>query len=248
MEYPTIAQKSFMCRYCKWILAFIICIVLLPYAFFLGKPIHVSVDDVSVFERLFVGAYTDVFDEPFLNILQTLHQRTGAKFTLYVYESSVTDVPDFYWAQIRTNSDWMKIGFHATSAEDPAYQSDDEFITSYNRLDSILSNKAPQNKTNILRLHYWKATTTEISYLRDKGVRVLLSADRDAISYSLSSDDDFKLQTTELLHKDGMCYKTTDFRVENSNIFAALCDNALDEEIVFFTHEWAISGGSKGGV
>lgn len=200
-----------MRRYCKWILIFSFAVILFPYAFFYGKPVHVSIDDVSVFERLSEDNYESVFDEPFLNRLQTIHRRTGAKFTLYVYESSVSSVPDFYWEQFRTNSDWLKIGFHATSAEEPITQTDEEFISSYNRLDSILSNKAPQNKTDVLRLHYWKASPVEIDFLKDKGIRCLLCADRDVISYSLSKEDNYELIAEEVFHKNGMNYKKTDW-------------------------------------
>lgn len=227
-----------------WILALLFAIALSPNAFLRGKPVHVSVDDVSVFERLSKGSYESVFDEPFLNRLQTWHRRTRAKFTLYVYETTVGDVPDYYWAQFKINSDWLKIGFHATSAEEPITQNDDEFIASYNRLDSILMDKAPQNKTNTLRLHYWKASPAETAHLRDNGIQCLLSTDQDDNSYSLSSEDDSQLQTAELLQKDGLVYKKTDFRIENSNVFAELFNNSRDKEIFFFTHEWALQRGN----
>lgn len=215
---------------------------LCPFAFYWNKPVHVSIDDVMVLERLSDGCiYKNVFDDPFLHCLREYHNSTGARFTLYIYETSVKEISNDFWNQIRDNSDWLKIGWHGISAEQPQSLCDMEFVSSFFRFDSILTFSAPENKTSTLRLHYWEASPWQVSFLERQGTNCLLTADRKTVSYSLAANDIECLEDKEIFKKGGITYKKTDFRVENTQLIPALLKNAKDEELVVFTHEWAIS-------
>lgn len=218
-------------------------VFLCPFAFYWKMPVHMSIDDVTALERLSGSDNnSDIFNDPLLHLIRDCHNSTGAKFTLYVYETSVKELPQETWVQIQDNADWLRIGFHAVSVEQPESLSDEEFISSYCRLDSILTAAAPQNKASTLRLHYWAASPLEVSFMEDKGIKCLLAADRNTVSYSLSPEDNSYLQKNEFLEKNGMTYKKTDFRVEKASLLPALVKNATDEELVVFTHEWALDG------
>ena len=77
--------------------------------------------------------------------------------------------------------------------------------------------------------------------MRKHGIKKLLSADDDRVSYSLSEKDNKSLMQAETLTKIGMKYVSTDLRIERDNVILGLWKNLNDEELVVFTHEWAYS-------
>lgn len=192
--------------------------------------------------------YNSIFDHPFLGELKELHNSTGAKFTLFVYEQdgdyTISKFPDRFAEEFNQSADWLKIGYHAMS---PSISRDSiemktVFIPSFDRVDSILTTKFKRAKSSIIRLHYFHATQEEVKHLRDKGISTLLAADDDRISYSLSESENSKLIKNETLEKNGMMYISTDHRVERDNTMMGLIKNAADDEFVIFTHEWAYAG------
>ena len=86
-------------------------------------------------------------------------------------------------------SNFIKVGFHGISDQHPTTFTDSILISSYHYLDSTLTVSAPLNKTSKLRLHYWEASPTFVSYLKRNGISTLFTADSDKISYSLSLED-----------------------------------------------------------
>ena len=71
-----------------------------------------------------------LFDNPFMNMLKTAHDRYGVKTQLnlfyrtdYFYgndEFTLADVTDAYKAEFEASSDWLKMAFHAKQ-EFPVY-------------------------------------------------------------------------------------------------------------------------------
>lgn len=216
-----------------------------------GKKVHFSFDDVSICMKELTNdstKYKSIFDNPFLGELKELHNSTGAKFTLYIYEQdrdyTISDFPDRFAEEFNKNADWLKIGYHAMS---PSISRDSiemasVFIPSFDRVDSILTTKFKCAKSNKIRLHCFHATQDEVNHLRDKGITALLAADDDRISYSLSKMENSELMRKEVLDKNGMSYISTDHRVERDNTMIGLIKNAEDDEFVIFTHEWAYAG------
>ena len=76
--------------------------------------------------------------------------------------------------------------------------------------------------------------------MKSKGIKVLLSADDNRISYSLSPKDNCILIKNGFILHDGLKYVRTDIRVERDNIFAFLLEHLNDDELIVFTHEWAL--------
>lgn len=76
--------------------------------------------------------------------------------------------------------------------------------------------------------------------MKSKGIKVLLSADDNRISYSLSPKDNSNIIKNGYILQNGLKYARTDIRVERDNIFAFLFEHLNDDELIVFTHEWAL--------
>lgn len=159
-----------------------------------GKKVHLSFDDVSIcFKELTRDStkYNSIFDHPFLRELLNLHNSTGAKFTLYIYEKdedyNICKFPTKYANEFSANGDWLKIGFHAISptVSKDSISIEPLFQRSFYIVDSVLSSLFKNAKARKLRLHFFYATQNEVSYLNKKGITTLYSADDNRTSYSL---------------------------------------------------------------
>ena len=220
--------------------------ILLPFYWLKHKPVHVSIDDVEICLRDLQDndeQYLSVFQQPFLSNLRRLHQQTGAKFTLYTYECSgnyhVSKIPKRFIHEIRENADWLRFGFHA---KEPEFIKDSVTRLEYFKeaYASLESSKLVVCGGGNLRLHYYYATPEEVAFLKEKGVKVLLSADDDRISYSLPQNINKLLLQKENIIYNGMTYERTDIRIEKTWCpIIDLLKNRNDEMIVVFTHEWA---------
>lgn len=102
---------------------FVAAVVFLPFLCFYNKPVHFSIDDVEICMRdLCQGdkKYESIFQHSFFSFLEKLHNRTGAKITLYTYENccdSIGRIPKHLIQEIRDNADWLRFGYHAKVPE-----------------------------------------------------------------------------------------------------------------------------------
>ena len=196
------------------VICFLLCLSVTGYIFFSYKEkvVHLSFDDVSECIKNITNdstSFNSIFDHTFFAELLELHERTGAKFTLYVYEHddnyNISQFPQKFAHEFNTNKDWLKIGYHA---KNPSISKDSIsdytlFTTSFCRVDSILNLRVLGAKSDMLRLHYFFATREEVFFLHKYGVRSLLSADDDRLSYSLSYSQNAKLTKREVFTLGG---------------------------------------------
>ncbi|MBR1467662.1 MAG: hypothetical protein IJ606_03415 [Bacteroidaceae bacterium] len=226
-------------------------IIVLPIFFLSEKECHLSFDDVSKCMKeltLHRDRYSSIFEEPFLRELKRLHDITGAKFTLYLYERDggydIADFPDRFAKEFDKNGSWLKVGYHSKSLDSTLDSIADykTFVISFNKVDSVLTTKFRSARTHILRLHMYYATTREISHLRSMGITTLLCADDNRISYDLKKKENVLLSQKEYFIKNSMTYITTDLRIERDNAIIGLVTNSTDDYFVIFTHEWAYHG------
>lgn len=94
---------------------------------------HLSFDDtMNSLKNLTSSApYKSVFEEPFFAYLKGLHEKYGAKFSLYTYLNILEGVTDKYQSELGAASDWLKfgmrdaaygpIGFLSSEHEWPSY-------------------------------------------------------------------------------------------------------------------------------
>ena len=88
------------------------------------KKAFFFIDDVIwVFRDLTREQPASLFDNPFLKVLKTAHDRYGLKVQLHVFyrtdffygddEFTLADMTDAYKAEWEAAADWLKLGFHA---------------------------------------------------------------------------------------------------------------------------------------
>lgn len=194
-----------------------LCLEIFFFVHYQNKECHISIDDVSISMKDLTEnevVYTSIFDQDLFAWLRSLHNMTGAKFTLYVYEEdnvySINEFPKKYKEEFEKNNSWLKIGYHA---KNPSISKDsianyEVFASSFNNVNNILSNKVGIAKAKMIRLHYFFATPEEVALLKRSGVAYLLSADDNRISYSLSkSRNDSLYKNGELITPWGGVFK-----------------------------------------
>lgn len=116
-----------------------------------GKKVHLSFDDCYMcLKDISVDStkHISIFDNSFLCELKSIHELTGAKFTLYIYEQAdgfnIKNVPAKFICELRENSEWLKIGYHA---KNPTLTKDSiadysVFSKSFTVVDSTLTSKS----------------------------------------------------------------------------------------------------------
>lgn len=215
--------------------------LVVPIPFLRGKPVHLSLDDFSeAFVSLSETKTASVYGQPTFHWLKSMHEATGAKFTLYTYARAKTwkigDVPPGVWKELAA-SGWVKVGFHAPRPESRNEDSA-ELREAFADFEKAVP---PELRATTLRLHYYNAPREAIPFLREHGVRTLLSAHDDRISYSLPRAANDSLLAAQRLLRDSLEYERTDFRSELSlfPIFD-VWSRLRDDKLVVFTHEWAL--------
>lgn len=217
--------------------------------------IHFSIDDViDIFLDLAKNQhqYDSIFDNSTLDFLRTCHMDYGAKFVLYCfYESenfNLSMVPDKYRSEFLENSDWLNFGFHYINSEKPNEESAKRILSDYQKLtDELIRVTGSTNYT--LRLSYFMGSYDAINSLKNQGVKGLLTADDDRLSYYLNKEDSKFINNHDIYidKNSGMKFISTDMRlekVEDNKIYSELIDICLDEQqnqiIAVFTHEYAL--------
>lgn len=214
------------------------------------KLIHFSVDDATeLFHDIYAYQYDSIFDNDVFGKLQYLHEQYDIKVTLYVYEGyfdfHMWDMPVTYKQEFKDNADWLKIGFHSATVENPeeAGEGFQEFTEAYeNTVAAVWKFAGGDSLAKVLRLHYWYATEERVAYLSEQGIQGLLCSDTQGKSYDLT-----EAQLNRLYHsfqgvlKADMTYYVTDFRIENmEDVENELSRRKNDRMMVIFTHAWAL--------
>lgn len=222
--------------------------------FFLGREkvkrtAHISLDDATeIFLDIYRKEYDSIFDNAVLGKLQYLHETYGITVDLYVFgrldEFEIWDMPIRYREEFCDNAEWLKIGYHSITEENPASdgRTFEEFQKEYARIENAIRRFAGgESVAHVLRLHYWYATKEMVAYLKEQGVTGLLCSDRGELSYDLDEKQAEKLYRSRdgrLVEKD-ITYYTTDIRLEDvRDIEAALEECRRDRIVVIFTHAW----------
>ena len=160
----------------------------------------------------------------FFGKLHDFKERFGLKITLYCFWEigdglTFCDIPGRNMYEFSENSKWLNFGFHSKNYE-PFYQSFsweesfDEFTKCVKHFEI--------GGTDILRLHYWKATEKQKRKLSSKGILTLLSPPN----------------SKELYYENGIYYRRTNtyFEKVNENITDSILEIG-NSCLIAFTHE-----------
>ena len=220
----------------------------------ISQWVHFSIDDViESLKWVYHNQPESVFEEPMLCQLKEWHEKYEINCNLYVYEITdgfkLTDLQDRYCEELGKESDWLKFGWHRRK---PGELTDDNKteIESFDRIHTFIKEKISfRSWTNVLRLHRWEASGELLSHLFDNGIRCLLTADGNRLSYNLTKDDFAILQDKGILWKGSVKYLTTDIRFDHftDNMTVESCINYTQHLLVekhynrqleVFCHEW----------
>lgn len=214
------------------------------------RDIHFSVDDIFGCFRYLNNSRNEIrtiWDSTTFRILKEIHDYYGWNISLYCLytdgEYNLDDFSDRFKKEFIECSEWMKFGFHAYSGDSNynKYNPEDfqkEYKTTIDALERIVGKNS---MTDCLRLHYFSGNKDVVRILKREGVKSLLSADDNRISYGLSEVETALLNNIGTYEDSdtGMVYIKTNYRLENlSNELTKLdLDNLELLRIELFTHE-----------
>lgn len=232
--------------------------------------IHMSFDDVTYCLQNLKNnktTFTSIFDDVFLAKLKELHEKYSAKFSLYVYQNAFNQLDDTYLNDFNANSDWLKIGFHATN--ETANLVNETYDNANSNYVSFLSKCLEVAGTIKIidmmpRLHYFGGSEAALNGMRDtKGFIGCLTADDDRDTIYLTEEEQEYLRNYDNLvdNKNNLAFYSTDMRLDwfngsfssDYNYDEPVKDNPYDElvyrmnttaktnmyqSIIVFTHEW----------
>lgn len=220
--------------------------------------IHISFDDVvACLTNLKNNTYTSLFDEPFLGWLKGLHERYGAKFSLYVYDLTIfAAVPTTYKQEFFDARHWLKFGLHSRT---PGHNySEDTYNNGKNDWNSLVTNVVRitgthQSVDRVPRLHNFAGSVEVVTGMRDAkcGILGFLGADTASrISYHLTEEQNAILNnlSTFLDTANGVVIFKTNYRGEflsavdgmyekMESLFTDTSYSNCFKPFVWFTHE-----------
>ncbi len=236
--------------------------------------VHFSLDDVNLCFKNLSQSYTSLFKEPLFNYLKSLHDKYGAKFSLYTYNDVLSGVPNRYIAEFQASKDWLKIGFHSNTIGHSLATSTYEEGFSYWNLfvDSVIRiTGSTESIDRIPRLEYFAGSENALLGMRDANYGALgfLSSDDSRLSYYFDNKKmDYLYNNDYCFDENDLLFLSTDIRCDwfydnftsvNSykkprmkKIYDELKYRYTSKDyekglssLIIFTHEWLIYDGIK---
>lgn len=213
--------------------------------------VHFSVDDIFGSLKWLTKnqkEVKDIYASFVFSTLKELHEKYGIKVTLYCLYSDgewcLEDISDEWKGEFEKNSDWLKFGFHCYDNKTNYNQyTGSDVVLQYQKFRNQIVRIAGENSiTNVLRLHYFSGNEEVVKALKKQGIKGLLCADDDRISYGLSEiDNQIVIEKGYFYDEKLDCeFYRTDFRVEKiMDDFVDIREmiDAEAQRIIFFTHE-----------
>ena len=163
------------------------------------KYYRFSIDDnIRVFRDLARKPYTSIFENDYLALLKSVHERYGTKIQLNIYyaweDFSLAQMPERYKEEWERVSDWLRLSFHAYS-DDTRY-TDSGYDTLY--ADCSLVHRqirrfaGERSLSYYTTLHYVACPKAGVEALRDCGIKGLVglygSEEKPRIPYHLTAE------------------------------------------------------------
>lgn len=220
---------------------------------------HISIDDtIDVFEDLTknVDDYNSIFDNNTLNFFKTMHDKYGAKFSMYCFykngEFDLSKATNKFSNEFKQNSDWLKFGFHTIDGEsnyentskEKAKDDYEKVVTQLIRItgsDDCLD--------TIPRLQNFAGNKESILSMKNSsnGIEGVLSADDNRLSYYLDKENSDYILTHDKYEDEAnqIEFISTDLRLENFDNPYKELENRINNKdysnsmsiLEIFTHE-----------
>ena len=229
------------------------------YKKYITSTVHLSFDDVELsLNNLKNKSYTSIFNEPFFGMLKELHDKYNAIFSLYVYTDSFNTInKTSYQQDFIKNSDWLKIGFHATNVNSNFQNT--TCLQAQTIYNTFITNVLNVCGTNLIidrvpRLANYVGNPGSLQGLikANNGIIGLLDADDDRVSYDNNEKSIAILAKNFEFYnpRNGLYHFRTNLRIENSTNLENDLDSILSSEygtnrnIEIFSHEWHFYNGT----
>ena len=178
-------------------------------------------DNIRFLKELTDGAYSSIFEHPYMAVYKRLHEKFGLKVQLNLFYSTtgftLSQMTDAYLAEWKENSDWLKLSFHSKLENYRPYESSpySEVFDDCSRVHQEIlrfAGKAALAKTTTL--HYCRATNDGLSAMRDNGVAGLLglfgTPDEPKTSYGIDVEYAEKIRSGETVFKNRLYFSGID--------------------------------------
>ena len=186
--------------------------------------LHLSFDDVyQCFTNLKKNqnTYQSLYDEPFFAWLKKMNTTYQARFSLYVFNDYMSDIPSKFADDFYAAKDWLKIGLHApNNSKNYTNYTYEQGKAEWNSfVDNIYRiTGSYENLDRIPRLHNFAGSEAALKGMRDANYGALgfLSADDTRNSYYLNKELSTYLFDHDYVkdQKNNLIFITTDFRTE----------------------------------
>lgn len=188
-----------------------------------------------------------------------MHNKYGAKFSMYVFEEydnfNLKDCTAYFKKEFENNSSWLKFGFHAyNNLENYNNIDTTKIIDEYNEVLKELKRIVGEASiTNVVRLEKFVINKANAKALEnvENGIAGLLGADTiERQDYYLNEEENNILFKNDYYYdnENNIFLYNTDFRIENLNYFnieKELKEDENDNNLIFFTHESFFTNGVK---
>ncbi|MDF2842121.1 MAG: hypothetical protein K0R00_547 [Herbinix sp.] len=215
----------------------------------MNKYVHFSIDDVLPslrYATLNMDKYESIFELDFYSKLKKLHEKYSAIFSLFLYSEKndfhINQMTDKFKRDFVQSIDWLKLGYHGFDSIGKNARNIDTlgkqaFIETINAIERFAD---LSSLTKVLRLHKYEGTKEFLMFLNQQGVKGVLTADDDRISYDLTVEECSELDKKGIFHKNSLYYYKTYFRIENlSDSLDGISEFSNIKRLNVFTHEWA---------
>ncbi|HBN82312.1 MAG TPA: hypothetical protein DDZ89_00550 [Clostridiales bacterium] len=155
------------------------------------KKYRFSLDDnIWCFQNIakHAGDYKSIFEDPYLNLIKTMHDKYDTKFHINIYYEcpefggfNLTQMPDQFKPEWKYNSDWLRLSFHAKAnlpdrpyiraSFDQAKFEHDQVVEQIIRFAGEEAFAGP-----VTTIHWGDATTDTVRALRSSGVKAFVGS------------------------------------------------------------------------
>jgi len=134
--------------------------------------------------------YKSVFEDPYLTLLKTMHDRYGTKFHVNIYYEcpefggfDLREMPDKFRGEWQANADWLRLSFHANAnlPDKPyAYADYDQVKFEHERVAEQIFRFAGEEAFAgpVTTVHWGDATVEAVRALRSCGIRAMVGSFR----------------------------------------------------------------------
>jgi len=152
------------------------------------------------------NVYKSMFEDPYLTLLKTMHDKYGTKFHVNIYYEcpefggfNLTQMPDKYKDEWKANCDWLRLSCHANAnlPDHPYIQSTyNKAYFEFNRVNEQILRFAGEEAfaSKVTTIHWGDATEDTVLAMRDLGIKAMVGSYKwgtptnTDIAYHLNAD------------------------------------------------------------